>query len=61
MDYSRRFKMGGFRYMTRAFIEEGYIIIHQTERCDAPKMEYRSTVMLSTEDFKKMSDTLLNQ
>src|SRR4030042_6454699 len=37
--YSRRFKDGGSRYMTRAFIEDGFVIIQQTERSDKPKRE----------------------
>ena len=56
--YSRRFKFGPSRYMTRALIEDGYIIIKQTERIDHPKVDNRSVVVLSVDDFKRMTKAL---
>lgn len=52
--WSRRFQHGEYRYITYARIEDGDIVIEQTERRDNPKMEYRSVVCLSLVDFKNM-------
>jgi len=52
--WSRRFKDGNSRYMTRALIENNAIIIHQTERIDNPQIEVRNVVVLKIEDFKAM-------
>lgn len=57
-EYSRNFKSGQYRYATRACIDEDVIIIKQTERCDVPKLEYRSVIVLPIEDFKKMISVL---
>lgn len=56
--WSRRFKLGEFRYMTRVNIEDGVVIISQSERRDNPKMDYRSVVLLHLEDFKKMAEAV---
>ena len=58
-EYSRRFKLGDVRYMTRATIEDDLVEITQTERMDCPKIDYRSVVILPLADFKKMYETLL--
>ena len=55
--YSRRFTMGRSRYNTRAFIEDGAVIIHQTERVSQGE-PYSSTVILLVKDFKKLVRTL---
>lgn len=56
--FTRRFKEGEYRYSTRAFIEKDAVIIHQTERCDHPKLELRSVVVLSVADFRQMIKVL---
>ena len=52
--YSKRFKLGESRYMTRATIENGYIIIQQSERLEHPKIDSRNSFTLSIADFKDM-------
>lgn len=53
-NWSRRFKDGDSRYMTRALIESSAIIIHQTERIIKTKTEVRNVVVLMIDDFKAM-------
>ena len=55
--YSRRFTMGRSRYNTQAFVEDGAVIIHQTERVSQGE-PYSSTIILRAEDFKKLVRTL---
>ena len=56
--YSRRFKIGDSRFMTRAWIEGDDVIIHQAERVENTKICYNSSFLLSVADFKKMVATL---
>ena len=56
--YSRQFKMGEFRYATKATRDGEYIYINQTERRDNPKMEYRSSIILSVKDFEALVKAL---
>jgi hypothetical protein len=56
--YTRRFRLGTERYMTRAFIENGYVIITQSLRIDNTRIDNRSEVVLSKADFDKMCKTL---
>jgi hypothetical protein len=56
--YSRRFQDGKYRYMTRASIDGDWVVIEQTERCDNPKLEYRSMVLLLKKDFDNMVKAL---
>lgn len=56
--YSRRFRLGDSRYMTRATIDNGFVVISQTERIDNTRIDNRSSVTLSIEDFLQMVKTL---
>ena len=56
--YSRRFKMGEFRYATQAARDGDFIYINQTERRDNPKLEYRSSIILSVKDFEALVKAL---
>jgi hypothetical protein len=52
--YTSRFKDGQFRYATDASIDNGALIIKQTERSNNPKTEYRSVVILPLSQLKRM-------
>lgn len=58
MQYVRRFRLGNERYMTRAFIEGEYVIITQNLRIDNTRIDNRSEIQLSVDDFKKLIKTL---
>ena len=56
--YSRRFRLGNERFMTRAFVENGFVIITQSLRIDHTSIDDRSEIILSTQDFENMVKTL---
>jgi len=52
--YSRRFKTGDSRFSTRVFIEDGFVVLTQSERMDNPRIDNRNSVILSLQDFHNM-------
>lgn len=59
--YSKRFKSGDTTYPTQAFIEKGWVIIHQSEVVHSGHNRPTSTssvVSIPITDFLKMVETL---
>lgn len=54
MPYSRRFRLGTSRFMTRANIDGEFVIITQSERMDNTRIDNRSSIILFIEDFSNL-------
>ena len=58
--YSKRFKDGTTTFPTRAFIENGWVIINQSEVVHTSvTTSYHNSIQIPLTDFRKMCEELL--